>query len=133
VFYGFTSGIKMEEKSGWTVDFKKWVNKESGIKEDTAGGADATVSAANQKHNPSPELGDDGPDAGAWTHLSTTTNSMTSANQNTAQLAATVSRLNSINSASVYYMMLTDAQDSPNFGAGTLSKLNCRATLKLKK
>ena len=86
VFYGFTSGIKPEETSGWTTGFTKWVNKESGIKEDTAIASDATVNAANTEQSPPPELGDAGPDPGAWTHLSTTTNSMTSGDQNTASV-----------------------------------------------
>ena len=116
VFYGFTSGIKPEEKSGWTTGLKKWVNKESGIKEDTVN--DASVSAESKKGNPAPQLGDAGPDLGAWTHLSTTTNSMTSSNQNVAVLTATVYRLNSIDPTTDYYMVLTDAQDSPNFGSG---------------
>ena len=115
-FYGFTSGIKPTEKSGWTNGFKKWVNKESGIKEDTAAATDASVSA-NSKKGALEDTGG-GPDPNAWTHLSTTTNSMTSANQNTALLTATVYRLNSIDPTSDYYMVLTDAQDSPNFGGG---------------
>ena len=113
VFYGFTSGIKPEEKSGWTTGLKKWVNKESGIKEDAA---DASMNADGKKG--ALEDAGGGPDPGAWTHLSTTTNSMTSANQNVALLTATVYRLNSIDPATDYYMVLTDAQDSPNFGSG---------------
>ena len=116
VFYGFTSGIKPEEKSGWTTGLKKWVNKESGIKEDAAVAADASMSADSKKG--ALEDAGGGPDPGAWTHLSTTTNSMTSANQNVALLTATVYRLNSIDPATDYYMVLTDAQDSPNFGSG---------------
>ena len=115
-FYGFTSGIQPAEKSGWTSGFKKWVNKESGIKEDMAAATDASVSAESKKGAPEDTGG--GPDPNAWTHLSTTTNSMTSANQNTALLTATVYRLNSIDPTSDYYMVLTDAQDSPNFGGG---------------
>ena len=116
VFYGFTSGIKPDQKSGWTAGIKKWVNKESGIKEDTAVATDASVRADSKKG--ALEDAGDGPDPGAWTHLSTTTNSMTSANQNVALLTATVYRLNSIDPATDYYMVLTDAQDSPNFGSG---------------
>jgi len=113
VFYGFTSGIKPEEKSGWTPGLKKWVNKESGIKDAVN---DASVSADSKKGALDDAGG--GPDPGAWTHLSTTTNSMTSSNQNVALLTATVYRLNSIDPTTDYYMVLTDAQDSPNFGSG---------------
>jgi Bacterial Ig-like domain (group 3) len=131
VFYGYTSGAMPEDKSSWRTGFKKWLNMESGIKEpsepsvsaDTAA-SDATANdapvsssnaAAKKKSKGESALGDAGPDTAAWTLLQKTSVSETLPNSNSALFNGTLYRLNSINPATDYYMVLTDSQSTPNF------------------